>query len=294
MAAEAPHVSPHGHGEYKYPVEPFQKAFNYWTEAAKMPSRVLVPNMRQYGTAFGNGAILLGADNELSADVKAHLVNGKANVAGAELTGEELTWIGQYYAGIDKKHNMKGRCMDERIDERKGTSGIHDECGAAGAIGAVVGKSGKEVEDIAVRLTGEDHKMGLIDGIGHHEAVTVMVQLGKQPYSLDTGKYDEARENAALPFHTFIDVEEVASFAKEHGLNRVDVFKALLKWNPQIAINIMTGSHNHYQDVAKEKGVIAVLDTRGVDKTQYADMFAAMDGFFTGQQIAVKQIEIQK
>lgn len=284
--------TPQGHGEYKYPAEPFQKALSYWTEAAANPQRVLVPNHRQYGTAFGNGAILLGSENELSKAVKEKLVDGKTNIAGVEFSGDELTWIGQYYEGLNKKLNMKGRCMDERIDENRGTSGIHKECGAAAATGKVIGKSGEEVEDMAMHLTGEDHKAGLIDGISHHEAVTVMVTLGKQPYSLDTAKYSEARENAALPFHTFIDVAEVDVYAKEHNLNRVDVFKALLKWNPQIAINIMMGDHNHYQDVA-QKGVIALMDTRGVDKTQYADMFAAAEAFFIAQKTSVKQVEIK-
>lgn len=285
--------TPHGHGEFKYPAEPFQQALNYWTEQAKAPSRVLVPNARQYGTAFGNGAILLGSDNSLSQEIKNRLTDGKTTIAGVEFSGAELTWIGQYYERLNGKLKAKGRCMDERIDETKGTSGIHTECGAAGAIGAVIGKTGTEVEDIAVGLTHEDHKAGLIDGLGHHEAVTVMVTFGSQPYSLDPAKYTEARENAALPFHTFIDIQEVDAYAKEQGVNRVEVFKALMKWNPQIAINIMTGSHNHYQDVTKEKGVIALLDTRGVDKAQFADMAQAMDEFFTGQKVAVKQVEIK-
>ncbi len=291
MSATEQH--PQGHGEFKYPAEPFQQALNYWTEAARTPARVLTPNRHQYGTAFGNGAILLGSDNTLSQEIRNRLNEGKTTIAGVEFSGTELTWIGQYYDRLGKKLDAKGRCMDERIDETKGTSGIHTECGAAGAIGAVIGKTGTEVEDIAVGLTHEDHKAGLIDGMKHHEAVTVMVTFGPQPYSLDTAKYGEARENAALPFHTFIDVQEVDAYAKEQGVNRVDVFKALMKWNPQIAINIMTGTHNHYRDVVAEKGVIALLDTRGVDKAQYADMTSAMDEFFAGQKVAVRQVEIK-
>ncbi|PIY68553.1 hypothetical protein COY90_05335 [Candidatus Roizmanbacteria bacterium CG_4_10_14_0_8_um_filter_39_9] len=282
---------PQKHGEFKYPSEPFQKASTYWKEQSTNP-QVLVQNHRQYGTAFGNGATLLGSENEFSTEVKNKLIDRKTTIAGVEFSEDELTWIGQYYDGLNEELGMKGRCMDERIDENKGTSGIHGQCGAAAATGAVIGKTGVEVEDIAMRLTGENHKTGLIEGLHHHEALTVMVTFGKQPYSLDTARYAEARANAALPFHTFIDVEEVDAFAKTNGLNRVDVFNALLKWNPQIAINIMIGNHNHYSNTAKSKGVIALLDTRGVNKTQYADMFEAAQAFFSAQTTKITQIEI--
>ncbi len=292
MAAEAQH--PTKHSEFKHPKEPFQKALQYWKEFARDPSDTLVPNNIQYGTAFGNGAILLGQDNELTAEVKKKLVDGKTTIAGIEFTGEELSWIGQYYEGINVKNKLKGRCMDERIDETTGTSGIHVECGAAAATGAVIGKTGVEVEDMAVRLTGENHKTGLIDGIGHHEALTVMVTLGSQPYSLNTNKYNEAREHAALPFHTFIDLQEIDSFAQAHKVDRVAVFKALLKWNPQIAFNIMQGNHNHYSTIAKTEGMIALLDYRGVDNNQFTDMLQAADEFFTSQKAKITRVEIDK
>lgn len=298
-----PEPQPQHHNEYRYPENPFGRAVAYWEKVAQEPSKLLVTNPKIFRTALGHGVTLLTQTSDFFKKyVQPAIKEGKVTIAGVEFTANEINWIGQYYASIAKNKGLTGACMDERLDESKDVkTGIHKECGAAAAISQLTHTTenpitGETIENLLMADLGvaNSQKTGLIDNMKHHEAFTFMMTFGPQPYSVDPAKYDNVRAEAALPFHTFVSVEDVARFAQENNIDKVEVFKALVKWNAQIAINIMKGDHNHYKDEVAKNGVIALMDYRDIDKELYKDMFLAAKELLNPerQQINVTQIEI--
>lgn len=266
-------------------------AHSYWHKVALSPTSFLLPNPSTYRTAFGKGVELLGGDNPLWKKIPPQIVDGKVTIAGVEFTQDQLSWIGQYY----KSMNLNGKCMDERLNETDGDSGIHENCGAAAAIGTAIGMPGNEVEDVALMLThgkGEKGKL-LPDMENQHEALTVMVTLGSVPQSLKIDQYDDARKAHALPFHTFIDINAISAFASEHGIDRQEVFSALLNWNLKIALQLMSGNHNSYKEEVINNGYVVVVDSRGVDIGEYPDLMDVFNSFLLQQQATDKNGDVK-
>lgn len=260
---------------------PFQKAIDTWNHIVKNPDEYIIKpkKPRRFRAAFGDGIGLFGGKNLIwdRLNIKGKTdYNSNLEIAGVNFTIGELKSIGDFYKYLVKTYQAKGVCIDERIDlnAKHNDSGIHEHCGAAAAIGQVIGTTGDQVENIAKEKLFEDYKAELITGMEkEHESLSVLIDFTENFYNLNPNQNNKLRNNAALPFQISLPLKAVESFANKHHMSAPDLLHSLLKWNLQIAINIMKGDHNAYHDVVKDNHKGIIVTTIGKDNHPLLNVF---------------------
>jgi len=117
----------------------------------------------------------------------------------------------------------------------------------------------KKVTNLKIRLLSElsdqfEMKAPLIPGMEHkHEAIAVLVDFTEKGTSIKTTKLDNFRQEAALPFHASIPIEDIIKFSEGKSADFAKkLVIALIKLNVGIPLNIMRGDHNAYYDVVEQ------------------------------------------
>jgi hypothetical protein len=283
------------HHEHPLVENPLGKCISFWQEAINRPGDFLQPSNRP-GAAFGNGVILFSDENKLTEMINKSAIDDHFSIAGVKFTIQELKHIGGFYKYLQEVGYGKIKCMDERIDldAEHADSGIHEHCGAAGGIGASCNnKSGVEIEDIACQLTNEKDKAEIIKGMEHHEALAIKIDLSNELYDVKPGMNPKLRDNAALPFHISLPLEHITKYTNNNHLTIDNVLLSLLRFNVQIAVNIIKNNHNIYQQHAQE-GIVITSDQRTLNKEANQSLLNEVYAFIgqLSQGQPIKQLEI--
>lgn len=251
--------------ESPQPVEnAFHRCWGHWKTIPANPVELLILSDR-VAAAFGHGATLLTGDNQLIELIREKAVNKRVMIAGVDFSLDNLDIIGKFYNLLSKK-GFKGVCMDERIDRNAPhqAAGIHHHCGAADAIGQLVGINGEQIEDMAASLLGKGDKAELIPEMEEaHETLAIKIDLGDS-FDVKPEKYKDLKDNGALPIHISLPLSSIAELSNMLQINENTILQSLLKWNLMIAINIIEGPHNAYHNSAKNQGFFIILDNRGL------------------------------
>ncbi len=241
----------------------FDSAQHAWDNVIKNPDNYLCSYPDRFYAAMGQGVTLFGGKNSLWTALQNKAAQNGTNIAGVDFSMNELKLLGDFYRSLGRT----GICIDERVAMEKNTnaeSGIHEHCGAAAAIGQVIGKQGFEVENEAMKLLDYSQKQLLLPGTeGGHESLTVFIDPSEQAFGLRPEVKETFLKQNALAFQFSFPLQSIRSFLDVQKLPpEKTLYSALLKWNIQIAINIINGHHNKFYETAKTNGVLFVLDRR--------------------------------
>lgn len=216
--------------------------------------------------------------------LKSKAVEGKTSVAEVEFSVTELENIGSFYRFLaDKGFNF--HCIDERLegDEQHLHDEVHNKCGACAA---VAGASGLEnVEDLLLDELGQKVKQEVYGDMPNHESLAILVDLRGADVVL--GQLREGlKAKKALPFNVSIPLEEVSEWADQTGNDGRELVTSLVKWNVQIARNIIGGHHNELHQLQDQ--TLQIVDTRGVsDNPLKTAAFNALDQVQHGRQLQI-------
>lgn len=197
--------------------------------------------------------------------------NGESvDIAGVNFKRSELEALGAFYRFLSSR-GYSLHCIDERLEDDLDNVEVqvHEHCGACAATHAVVEEhltSGRHVEDILLTDLGQEAagKQQVYDSMPHHVSLTVFIDFNGDDAVADPSKRAELQEQDALAFQVSLQVDRIREFLSQGNAKLKNVLlDSLVKWNVQIARNIIGGGHNDLRDHANE--TIFVLDKRGVD-----------------------------
>lgn len=188
--------------------------------------------------------------------------NNNIEIAGISFSLEDLTLLGDYYRFLRDDKGMSLHCIDERLvdDVANSSHEVHDKCGACAAVAAAAGIESK-VEDVLLAELHQEAKQGVYEDMPDHESMTILVDFHGSDVVLDE-KRAELKAKKALPFNVSLPLELISEWAETKGGNAEALIKVLVKWNVQIARNIIEGHHNTLHKLAGE--TIIVTDQRQV------------------------------
>jgi hypothetical protein len=239
-----------------------QAVVRRWEGIAAIPDSLT--DMAEYGVFYiagGGLPSLFGEENQLWSRMHAKLreQGDTLNIAGVEFSGRELELIGEYARGMEEDGKLP-ECIDERLDESLDDEPnhyhVHKGCGAAGAAGAALGES--SVEDELVQIFKEDGKMEIYSDMPHgHESIVINIDLNGSRSPQQELRLS-LKDQKALPFNASINLAKIEEIA---GDDSEAMLSALVKWNVQIARNIIGGSHNDAKDFADK--TLLVINTTG-------------------------------
>ncbi len=205
---------------------------------------------------------------------------GDINIAGVVFKEAEIKVLGDFYRFLQQKgYNL--HCIDERLEDDLGNEDrqVHEHCGACAASHAAIEKflgGEMHVEDLLLVDLGETKigKQQIYESMPHHESLTVFIDFAGDDAIVDEAKRTLLRENHALSFQVSLPEKMIQEFLVQAGDSIKDSFlNALVKWNVQIARNIIGGDHNHLKQHASQ--TIFVVDKRGTDASEL--VFALMN-----------------
>lgn len=239
-----------------------QAVVRRWEGIAAIPDSLT--DMSEHGVFYiagGGLPTLFGEENQLWSRMHAKLreQGDKLNIAGVEFSGRELELIGDYARAMEDDGKLP-ECIDERLDESTDDEPnhyhVHKGCGAAGAAGAALGEG--SVEDELVQIFKEDGKMEIYSDMPHaHESIVINVDLAGSRSPQQELRLS-LKDQKALPFNASINLAKIEEIA---GDDSEAMVSALVKWNVQIARNIIGGSHNDAKEFADQ--TLIVVNTSG-------------------------------
>lgn len=231
----------------------------------------VLTDLSEQNIVFGAGGGLVkrfGDENsEIWKSLEAKAVDGKTTVAGIEFTTSELATMGSFYRSLGEK-GFNFHCIDERLEGD--TNHLHNEvhagCGACAAVGAAAGL--ENVEDKLLNELDQSVKQEIYGDMPNHESLVVLVDLGGADVVLGE-KRNELKGKKALPFNASIPLQQVADWASETGGDGAALVDTMVRWNVQIARNIIGGHHNTLHDSADKTTI--VVDARKVGENPLLD-----------------------
>lgn len=143
---------------------------------------------------------------------------------------------------------------------------MHEKCGACAAVEGAVGT----IDNVEQVLLAEMEETGVgqqtvYENMPDHTSMVVLVDLRGDDVVVNTDKRQELQDKKALSFNVSLPLQFVAKFIESNGLSAEDsqvLISALVRWNVQIARNIIGGDHNTLQTQAQN--TLFVIDQRGV------------------------------
>lgn len=211
--------------------------------------------------AGGGLSSLFGAENQLWDRMHAKLRSegDSLTIAGVTFSGRELELIGEYARAMEADGKLP-ECIDERLDEDLNDPNhlhVHKGCGAANAAGAAIGEG--SVEDELVKIFQENGKMAIYDDMEqHHNSIVINVDLNGS-HSAQGDLRESLKADNALSFNASINLGMIEMVAGVE--DAVAMLNAMVKWNVQIARNIIGGDHNAAKEHADK--TIIVVNTLG-------------------------------
>ncbi|MCC6711245.1 MAG: hypothetical protein IT416_02740 [Candidatus Pacebacteria bacterium] len=197
--------------------------------------------------------------------------NGIVKVAEIDFSLRELSLLGEFYRGI-RGDGYSLHCIDERLkdDLESINKQVHERCGACAAIQAVVGDrlAGDQVEDLLLVELGEEvfGKQAIDDSMPEHDSLSVFIDFHGDEAITDKVKRANLKNKHALVFQVSLPVKVISRFLEFRNEDQDLLLSALVKWNIQIARNIIGCGHNKFQKYSKE--TIFILDEREVADNQ--------------------------
>ena len=204
----------------------------------------------------------------------------KLTIAGIEFNTADLSAMGGFYRWLKDTKNFSFHCIDERLleDDEHLDVEVHCKCGACAAVQAAVMGSIPNPENVSADYMEEllfselypdvsgKTKQDLLPGTEDaHVSRSILVDLSTTPKDLSEAAKDEALQSYGLPFSVSIPLEYVQEYAAEQNMDDAAVkslLTVLVKWNVQIAQNIIAGHHNDLHELADQS--LIILDDRGV------------------------------
>ncbi len=247
----------------------FTQALTAWKEVINDPDTYLgsYAGAGIVFTAEGDGAKFFGdEESPVWSQLREAAKEGKVNIAGIEFNLTSLELMGGFYRDL----GLIGHCVDERLDEQHqfANSGTHVDCGAANAVGSVIGVKGSEVEDMIQAKFGYEGKQGLLSGTeAQHYSLVVYVDTSSQARGVKPELKTQMQQENALSFHASLSLSKVKEYLAKTGqeAKTAELVEALYKWNIQIPFNIITGHHNAFHEAALKDGIVLVVDKRDAD-----------------------------
>lgn len=235
-----------------------------WQTLVKNPDYLTDLSSQKVMFAAGGGLVTRFGENE--SEIWKGLVevatDGEVEVAGVGFSIKELEEMGDFYR-YSKERGLCFHCIDERLegDEECLEDEVHSMCGACAAVGQATGLDG--VEDKLCDELEQQTKQEVYEDMPNHDSMVILVDLNGADVVLGK-KREELKEKRALPFNASIPLDRVSQWSEGDEEKAKDLISTLVKWNVQIARNIIGGDHNELQGLAKE--TIIVVDQRKVDR----------------------------
>lgn len=257
--------------------------YQLWDQVQARPQEWLMDIPGNIVFVAGGGLPLTFAseDSKIWAAIEAVAEDNTGNItiAGVEFTLRELGLMGDFYRFL-KQDGYSLHCIDERLEDDLGNESkqVHEHCGACAASHAVIGEhlDGVHVEDLLLKELGEDvlGKQRIYDSMPNHDSMSVFVDFQGDEAVIDEAKRTQLRENHSLAFQVSLPVEKIEAFLIERGEVEHEqemLLMALVKWNVQIARNIIGGDHNEMHQFADK--TVMVFDQRSVTEHPLVDSF---------------------
>lgn len=231
-----------------------------WQQLAQHPERLQTPANRLVFAAGGGLPLIFGKQDSaiyqrISAQAEAN--NNQVVIAGETFSKQELEALGEYYRFL-RKQGLILHCIDERLaGDHEGC--VHDECGACAAVEASIGLRGASVEDMLLaELQQQDlGKQAIHEGMSSHDSSVILIDLTGQVAVTDAELVRELKNHSSLPFQVSLSVQKIEQFLQQRPLVEQDLLlQALVKWNVQIARNIVGGHHNLQQPIAERTTLV--------------------------------------
>lgn len=193
--------------------------------------------------------------------------NGLVRIAEIDFSLRELVLLGEFYRAI-RGDGYSLHCIDERLkdDLESINQQVHERCGACAAVQAVISERlvGKQVEDLLLSELGEEllGKQEIDDSMPEHDSLSVFIDFHGDEAIADKVKRSHLKDKHALVFQISLPVKTISKFLEFRREDQDLLLATLVKWNIQIARNIIGCGHNKLQKYSKE--TIFVLDEREV------------------------------
>ncbi|MFZ5376486.1 MAG: hypothetical protein ACOZAN_02340 [Patescibacteria group bacterium] len=175
-------------------------------------------------------------------------------------------------------HGYKLHCIDERLDNNRAylLAEVHGECGACAALqkslSSFLGGDIWQVEDkLADEIVakGCTIKQPIFKDMHHlHTSVVIWLSFGSVQVVADDEQRNQLRQTSSLPFRVSLPLFLIKAFLENqlgNGQRSFDLdglLRVLVKWNVQIARNIIGGDHNSLNEFADK--TVFVFDQRNV------------------------------
>ena len=256
--------------------EKVQKIHDFWQAAAENPNEWLQDIPGEIVFVAGGG-LVLAFDNEDSeiwkAIVKAaEINNGFITIAGVNFALKELSLMGDFYRFI-RETGYSLHCIDERLADNLSAveKQVHEKCGACAASHSAIGEyleNDNHVEDILLEELGEEilGKQNIYDSMPNHQSLVVFIDFYGDEAIVDEKNRKKIMEEIALPFQVSLPIFIIKNFLKTRGNNDNEkemLLSALIKWNVQIARNIIGGDHNELKEFSDNS--LFVIDQRAIE-----------------------------
>lgn len=248
--------------------------YQLWEQVQAHPQEWLTDIPGQIVFVAGGGLPLTFAseDSQIWAAIEkvAGETGGKLSIAGVELSLRELSLMGDFYRFL-KQDGYSLHCIDERLEDDLGNEAkqVHEHCGACAASHAVIGAhlDGANVEDLLLKELGEEilGKQRIYSSMPNHDSIGIYIDFHGDEAVIDENKRSQLRNHHALAFQVSLPVNKLEAFLAERGTSVAEqemLLGVLVKWNVQIARNIIGGGHNEMQKFANQ--TVAIFDQREV------------------------------
>jgi len=254
-----------------------EKSHAYSKNIAEDPDSYLEAykdGQRKIGFAAGGGLVKEFGKKESkiwqAMESTANNLGSKLSVAGIEFSINELGLMGDFYRWLADTKNVTFHCIDERLveDGAHAHVEVHCECGACNAINAALSVEAatallgdeNRLEDVLYTELAKGNKdipekQQLLTGMENdHESLSIYVNLSTTPRDIAAAKKAEAQEAFGLPFSVWLPIEYMVEYIedvlniKENATGYYEkldeLTSVLVRWNVQIAQNIIGGHHN--------------------------------------------------
>lgn len=202
------------------------------------------------------------SDNQIWTKMTESAQESRLNIAGIEFSLAELEQMGYFYRWLSGRGKVL-RCIDERLDEEINVNAqVHCECGACNAVKAAT-SSAEDIEALLASQQGlsEQDKQPLLPGMPNHKAMTILIGLGPKGEAVKPDLRNEQKTNGTLAFNVSLPLELIGQYCKEQNVDQKALLTTLIRWNVQIARNIIGGNHNDLQELANDT-IVAVETAR--------------------------------
>lgn len=257
--------------------EIMDKMFILSPEQIRKQYEAVVADPNKYIEKLGNSNILFAAGGNLPQVFgEANLIwealteksqEGKITIAGVEFTIDELADMGDFYRWAHAK-GFYFHCIDERLQESEDytKAATHEHCGACAAVTATAGLP-QNVEEILIDVLGSESFAGNQkidpDMTKAHRSLVLLIDLNGAGDAINSEWRQRMKPTGCLPFNISIPLNLISEWSKGQESKQTSLISTMVRWNAQIARNIIGGAHNELNDKASE--TLMIVDKRSTD-----------------------------